>query len=33
MAVVLMGLTIAILFVASRFVRLQDVFGSLEEES
>jgi len=33
MAVVLMGLTLAILFVASRFVRPQDVFGSLDEGS
>ncbi len=31
MAVILMGLTLVFLFVASRFVRLRDVFGSLEE--
>src|SRR5262249_47236699 len=31
MAVILMALTLAILFVASRFVRVQDVFGSLDE--
>jgi putative spermidine/putrescine transport system permease protein len=31
MAVVLMGLTMAVLFVASRFIRLRDAFGSLEE--
>jgi ABC-type spermidine/putrescine transport system permease subunit I len=31
MAVILMGLTLAILFVASRFIRVRDVFGSLEE--
>jgi ABC-type spermidine/putrescine transport system permease subunit I len=33
MAMILMGLTLAILFVASRFVRVQDVFGSLDEGS
>ena len=31
MAVILMGLTLVVLFVASRFIRLRDVFGSLEE--
>lgn len=31
MAVILMGLTLAVLFVASRFIRLRDAFGSLEE--
>jgi ABC-type spermidine/putrescine transport system permease subunit I len=31
MAVILMGLTLAILLVASRFIRLRDAFGSLEE--
>lgn len=31
MAVILMGLTLGILFVASRFIRLRDAFGSLEE--
>jgi ABC-type spermidine/putrescine transport system permease subunit I len=32
MAVLLMGITLAILFVASRFVRLRDVFGSAAED-
>ncbi|MBA3877245.1 MAG: ABC transporter permease [Anaerolinea sp.] len=31
MAVILMGLTLTVLFVASRFIRLRDVFGSFEE--
>ena len=31
MAVILMGLTLAVLFIASRVIRLRDVFGSLEE--
>lgn len=31
MAVILLGTTLIVLFVASRFVRLRDVFGSLEE--
>ena len=31
MAVILMGLTFVVLFVASRFIRLRDAFGSLEE--
>jgi len=31
MAVLLMALTLIVLFVASRFVRLRDVFGSLED--
>lgn len=31
MAVILMGVTLVVLFVASRFIRLRDVFGSLEE--
>ena len=31
MAVILMGLTLAVLFIASRFIRLRDAFGSLEE--
>jgi ABC-type spermidine/putrescine transport system permease subunit I len=31
MAVILMGLTLAVLFIASRFIRLRDTFGSLEE--
>lgn len=31
MAVILMGLTLAILLVASRFIRLRDAFGSLED--
>ena len=31
MAMILMGLTLVILFVASRFVHIQDVFGSLDE--
>src|SRR3990172_1840935 len=30
-AVILMGLTFVVLFVASRFIRLRDAFGSLEE--
>jgi ABC-type spermidine/putrescine transport system permease subunit I len=32
MAVLLMAITLAILFVASRLVRLRDVFGSALEE-
>jgi len=32
MAIVLMALTLAVLFVASRFVRLRDVFGALDQE-
>ena len=31
MAVILMGVTLAVLLIASRFIRLRDVFGSLEE--
>ncbi len=31
MAVILMGLTLAVLLIASRFIRLRDAFGSLEE--
>jgi putative spermidine/putrescine transport system permease protein len=31
MAVILMGLTLAVLFIASRFIRLRDVYGSIEE--
>ena len=31
MAVILMGVTLVVLFVASRFIRLRDAFGSLEE--
>lgn len=31
MAVILMGVTLAVLFIASRFIRLRDVFGSGEE--
>ena len=31
MAVILMGVTLVVLFIASRFIRLRDVFGSLEE--
>ncbi len=31
MAVILLGLTLAVLFIASRFVRLRDIYGSLEE--
>jgi putative spermidine/putrescine transport system permease protein len=31
MGVILLGLTLAVLVVASRFVRLRDVFGNLEE--
>lgn len=31
MAVILMALTLAVLFVASRFIRLRDIYGSLEE--
>jgi len=31
MAVILMGVTLAVLLIASRFVRLRDAFGSLEE--
>jgi ABC-type spermidine/putrescine transport system permease subunit I len=31
MAVILMALTLAVLFIASRFIRLRDAFGSLEE--
>ena len=31
MAVILMGVTLAVLFIASRFTRLRDAFGSLEE--
>ena len=31
MAVILMGVTLVVLLVASRFIRLRDVFGSLEE--
>ena len=31
MAVILMGLAFVVLFLASRFIRLRDVFGSLEE--
>jgi hypothetical protein len=29
---VLMALTLAVLFVASRFIRLRDVFGALDAE-
>jgi ABC-type spermidine/putrescine transport system permease subunit I len=32
MALVLMALTLAVLFVASRFIRLRDVFGALDAE-
>jgi hypothetical protein len=32
MSVLLMGVTLVILFIASRFVRLRDVFGSAVEE-
>ena len=32
MAVVLLGLTLVVLFVASRVVRVRDVFGSLDQE-
>lgn len=32
MAMVLMGLTLLVLFIASRFIRLRDMFGALERE-